>query len=86
MAKTHDKGEVRHLLLVKLPCNTYIAPKVGTLLSSSIYPQFPEGVIFQQDGAPPHYGNIVREFLDATFRQRWTGRGAVIAGHHDPRT
>ncbi|GBM74647.1 hypothetical protein AVEN_54856-1 [Araneus ventricosus] len=23
-------------------------------------PQFPEGVIFQQDGAPPHYGNIVR--------------------------
>ncbi|GBO05196.1 hypothetical protein AVEN_263619-1 [Araneus ventricosus] len=29
--------------------------------------QFPGGVIFQQDGAPPHYGNIVREFLDTTF-------------------
>ncbi|PSN32505.1 hypothetical protein C0J52_21944, partial [Blattella germanica] len=34
-----------------------------------------EGVIFQQDGAPPHYANIVREFLDTTFPQRWIGRG-----------
>ncbi|GBN74081.1 hypothetical protein AVEN_61424-1 [Araneus ventricosus] len=42
-------------------------------------PQFPEGVIFQQDGAPPHYGNIVREFLDTTSPQRWIGRGAVMA-------
>ncbi|GBN71809.1 hypothetical protein AVEN_47120-1 [Araneus ventricosus] len=41
--------------------------------------QFPEGVIFQQDGAPPHYGNIVREFLDTAFPQRWIGRGAVMA-------
>ncbi|GBM47010.1 hypothetical protein AVEN_152789-1 [Araneus ventricosus] len=41
--------------------------------------QFPEGVIFQQDGAPPHYGNIVREFLDTTFPQRWIGRCAVMA-------
>ncbi|GBN98846.1 hypothetical protein AVEN_259877-1 [Araneus ventricosus] len=42
-------------------------------------PQFPEGVIFQQDGAPPHYGNIVREFLDTTSPQRWIGRDAVTA-------
>ncbi|GBN59822.1 hypothetical protein AVEN_224639-1 [Araneus ventricosus] len=42
-------------------------------------PQFPEGVIFQQDGTPPHYGNIVRELLDSTFPQRWIGRGAVMA-------
>ncbi|GBN54976.1 hypothetical protein AVEN_261494-1 [Araneus ventricosus] len=41
--------------------------------------QFPEGVIFQQDCAPPHYGNIVHEFLDTTFPQRWIGRGAVMA-------
>ncbi|GBM37372.1 hypothetical protein AVEN_48145-1 [Araneus ventricosus] len=33
----------------------------------------------QQDGAPPHYGNIVREFLDTTFSQQWIGRGAVMA-------
>ncbi|GBM33935.1 hypothetical protein AVEN_178006-1, partial [Araneus ventricosus] len=31
------------------------------------------------DGASPHYCNIVREFLDATFPQRWIGRGAVMA-------
>ncbi|GBM34478.1 hypothetical protein AVEN_106717-1 [Araneus ventricosus] len=42
-------------------------------------PQFPEGVIFQHDGAPPHYGNTIREFLDATFPQRWIGRCAVMA-------
>ncbi|GBN34600.1 hypothetical protein AVEN_230528-1 [Araneus ventricosus] len=41
-------------------------------------PQFPEAVIFQQNGAPPHYGSIVREFLDTTFPQRWIGRGAVM--------
>ncbi|GBM09405.1 hypothetical protein AVEN_184104-1 [Araneus ventricosus] len=42
-------------------------------------PQFPDSAIFQQDGAPPHYGNIVREVLDTTFPQRWIGRGAVMA-------
>jgi hypothetical protein len=26
-----------------------------------------ENVIFQQDGAPPHYANTVTEFLDETF-------------------
>ncbi|GBL92675.1 hypothetical protein AVEN_119075-1 [Araneus ventricosus] len=51
---------------------------IRSALESRI-PQFPEGVIFQQDGAPPHYGNIVREFLDTTFPQRWIGRGAVMA-------
>ncbi|GBM83582.1 G-protein coupled receptor GRL101 [Araneus ventricosus] len=34
-------------------------------------PQFSEGVIFQQDGSPPHYGHTVRELLDSTFPQRW---------------
>ncbi|GBM40191.1 hypothetical protein AVEN_80191-1 [Araneus ventricosus] len=29
--------------------------------------------------APPHYGSIVREFLDTKFPQRWIGRGAVMA-------
>jgi hypothetical protein len=27
-------------------------------------------VIFQQDGAPPHFANIVREFLDVNFPRR----------------
>ncbi|GBM70077.1 hypothetical protein AVEN_237189-1 [Araneus ventricosus] len=42
-------------------------------------PQFPGDVIFQQDGATSHYGNIVREFLDTAFPQRWIGRSAVMA-------
>jgi hypothetical protein len=30
-------------------------------------------VIFQHDGAPPHYSATVGKFLDATFPQRWIG-------------
>jgi hypothetical protein len=31
-------------------------------------------VILQQDGAPLHWGLLVRPFLDATFPKRWIGR------------
>ncbi|GBN12788.1 hypothetical protein AVEN_175699-1 [Araneus ventricosus] len=54
--------------------NTYL-----DMLQLYAVPLFPGGVIFQQDGAPQHYGNIVREFLDTTFPQWWIGRGAVMA-------
>jgi hypothetical protein len=37
-------------------------------------------VIFQQDGAAPHYSIVVRAFLDATFPQRWIGRGSPTMG------
>ena len=30
--------------------------------------------MFQQDGAPPHWGLIVRNFLNETFPNRWIGR------------
>ena len=30
--------------------------------------------MFQQDGAPPHWGSEVHRLLDATFPNRWTGR------------
>jgi hypothetical protein len=36
---------------------------------------YDDNVIFQQDGAPVHYANIVTEFLDETFPLRWIGRG-----------
>ncbi|GBN54935.1 hypothetical protein AVEN_227632-1 [Araneus ventricosus] len=36
-------------------------------------------VIFQQDGAPPHWGMIVRDFLDENFPDRWCGRGGPIS-------
>jgi hypothetical protein len=32
-------------------------------------------VIFQQDGALPHFANVVREFLDVNFPRKWIGRG-----------
>jgi hypothetical protein len=32
-------------------------------------------IIFQQDGAPPHWARCVRDFLNATFPERWIGRG-----------
>ena len=33
-----------------------------------------ERLIFQQDGAPPHFGIHVREFLNVEFPNRWIGR------------
>jgi hypothetical protein len=31
-------------------------------------------VVFQQDGALPHWARIIREFLDVHFPGRWVGR------------
>ncbi|GBO12322.1 hypothetical protein AVEN_164676-1 [Araneus ventricosus] len=50
-----------------------------SVCSATVCERSSTGVIFQQGGAPPHYDNIVREFLDTTFPQRWIGRGAVMA-------
>jgi hypothetical protein len=36
-------------------------------------------VIFQQDGAPSHWGRIVRDYLDATFPNRWLGKDGPLA-------
>ena len=36
-------------------------------------------LIFQQDGAPPHWGLRVRGRLDAQFPNKWIGRGGPIA-------
>jgi hypothetical protein len=38
-----------------------------------------DSMIFQQDGAPPHYHRDVTSFLNKTFPQRWVGRGGHIA-------
>jgi hypothetical protein len=34
-------------------------------------------VIFMQDGAPPHFGTVVRDFLNAHLPNRWMGRGSA---------
>ena len=36
--------------------------------------EFQPRVVFQQDGPPPHWGLIVRDFLNETFPNRWIGR------------
>ena len=39
-------------------------------------PHLPDGTIYQQDGAPPHFVNIICTFLDEQFPSRWIGRGS----------
>ena len=43
----------------------YVAPQLE---------EFQPWIIFQQDGAAPHWGSDVRRFLDAAFPNRWIGR------------
>ena len=43
----------------------YVAPQLE---------EFQPWIIFQQDGATPHWGSHVRRFVDATFPNRWIGR------------
>jgi len=43
----------------------YVAPQLE---------EFHSWIIFQQNGAPPHWGSDVRRFLDPTFPNRWIGR------------
>jgi hypothetical protein len=33
---------------------------------------------FQQDGAPPHYAQQVRQYLNATYGDRWIGRAGPV--------
>jgi len=36
------------------------------------------GLVFQQDGAPPHYAATVRQYLDETFLGQWIERRGAI--------
>jgi len=71
--------DYEHLLQENM-LELYVAPQLE---------EFQPWIIFQQDGAPPHSGSHVRRFLDATFPNRWIGRGSdtlatTIAGYHLP--
>ena len=47
--------------------------------------QYQPQVIFQQDGAPPHWGLEVCQFLNETFPDRWVGRdGPIPWSPHPP--
>ena len=47
------------------------------MLAEWLMPQLHEdndNFIFQQDGAPPHWHQHLRHYLDANLSQRWIGR------------
>lgn len=51
------------------------------MLENFLFPQLEEiedRIIFQQDGAPPHYHNSVTDALNMRFPLRWIGRGGPI--------
>ena len=41
--------------------------------------RIPANVIFMQDGAPPHYLLVVRQFLNVAFPNSWIGQECPIA-------
>ena len=52
------------------------------MLEQFFFPQIEQlqpNIVFQQDGAPPHWSNEVRTTLDNIFPGRWIGRGGPIA-------
>ncbi|MCP4489021.1 MAG: transposase, partial [Gammaproteobacteria bacterium] len=53
------------------------------LITEEVWPEIADwpdldAVLWQQDGAPPHYSLTVREYLDETFPNRWIGRRGPI--------
>lgn len=62
--------------------NSFLRPVMGAsylleILQTWLFPQLHEGsndLIFQQDGAPPHWHNTVWEFLNHVLPQCWTQR------------
>ena len=57
----------------------YVAPQLE---------EFQPWIIFQKDGAPPHWGSYIRRFLVAAFPNRWIGErwsdtlATTITGYH----
>ena len=52
------------------------------LLTEYVAPQLIDSqptIIFQQDGAPPHWGLRIRQFLNETFSDRWIERDGPIS-------
>jgi hypothetical protein len=49
------------------------------MLEHYAVPQLSCDAWFQQDGAPPHFGNIVRQFLNERFLNKWIGRGGFLS-------
>jgi hypothetical protein len=53
-----------------------ILPAIAEIVEDGPNPD--ANIIFQQDGAPPHFSRVVREFLDDEFPRRWIGRRGFV--------
>lgn len=56
---------------------------LSDVLATTVFPYFEQQddgneLIFQQDGAPPHYANVVRAALNDKLEGRWLGRRGAI--------
>lgn len=49
-------------------------PRINAIIPS----EFIDEVIYQQDGAPAHWGRISRNWLDQHYHGRWLGRGGPL--------
>jgi hypothetical protein len=61
------------------PCNVNMG-NYTKLLENYFWPQFtdlpnPEDYLFMQDGAPPHYSHLARNWLNNRLPNQWIGRG-----------
>lgn len=60
--------------------NTMTGIRYARVLNEQVLPHLtvPEmnQAIFQQDGAPPHFANPVKQLLNGNLRGRWIGRGS----------
>ncbi|GBN46861.1 hypothetical protein AVEN_83923-1 [Araneus ventricosus] len=45
----------------------------STFHASGMLEEFQPWIMFQQEGAPPYWGSLVRDFVDETFPDRWIG-------------
>jgi hypothetical protein len=49
------------------------------MLENYAVPQIPQRYFFQQDGAPPHYANILPDFLNEKLQEKWIQReGSIV--------
>lgn len=53
---------------------TEIEPRIRQIVLNNQEEFENREIIFQQDGAPPHFDRMAREFLDTNFPGRWIGR------------
>lgn len=54
-----------------------ICPLIEDVLDNH-HDEFGDHIYYQQDGAPPHFTQSVKDFLNETFPERWIGRGGPM--------